>query len=270
MHAPTLTPSLQPSAIPAAWRSGANRLVSCGGRPGVQLRLVSLVEPPLLLDEGFPQASGLWVSSQLRFSCGMNSLALLHMAMHGLLIRLESMAGASHGMAANHTLRMLVEGRLTHVFASTADFQRLTGHADDGTAPLPRLVDIDVEHDWLVVDAQRGFHNARPAPALIAGLVRLAEIPRAARRLDMLPDTGPAGPDGDRLALLLEAARALAQQDLGDRGATLSQDAGTLASRLGVRTLVQWLLSDLPLPDALAPVAGPAEKQVAGFQGFLQ
>ncbi|WP_046060347.1 hypothetical protein [Paracidovorax citrulli] len=270
MHAHTLTPSLPPSAIPAAWRSGANRLVSCGGRPGVQLRLVSLVEPPLLLDEGFPQASGLWVSSQLRFSRGMNSLALLHMAMHGLLIRLESMAGAGRCRDANHTLRMLVEGRLTHVFASTADFQSLTGHADADPPSLPRLVDIDLEHDWLVVDAQRGFDNARPSPALIAGLVRLAEIPKAARRLDTLPDAGPAGPDGDRLALLLEAARALAQQDLGDRAATLSQDAGTLASRLGVRTLVQWLLSDLPLPDALLPGAEPAEQQFAGFQGLLQ
>ncbi|WP_201501095.1 hypothetical protein, partial [Klebsiella oxytoca] len=115
-----------PAAMPAAWRSGATRLVPCGGRPGVQLRLVPLVEPPLLQGDGFPQAAGLWVSSQLRTPCATAQLARMHIALQGLLLRMEALAGG-RAPASHPGLRMLVEGRLAHVYAGTSDFLLLTG-----------------------------------------------------------------------------------------------------------------------------------------------
>ncbi|SFD78299.1 hypothetical protein [Paracidovorax konjaci] len=247
MHASTLTPPSPSPAAPVAWRSGASRLVSRAGLPGVQLQLLSLVDPPVLLDDGFPQTSGLWVSSHLRFTGGAASLTRLHLALQGLLLRLETLAGPGC-TAMNHTLRMLVDNRLTHVYASTADFQRLIGQYEPAPSREPQLVSIDVAHDWLVVDAQQSFENASPSAALIAALVRLAEVPGAARRRLAVPGETLESAQGANRSLMLETARALAQRGLGDSAAALSNPASALASQLGHGSLVQWLLTDLPIP----------------------
>lgn len=245
------TPSTPPAAMLAAWRCGATRLVAGSGRAGVQLRLVSLVEPPLWREDGFPQAAGLWVSSQLRTPCGTTQLALMHIALQGLLLRMESLAG-SHVPASHPSLRMLVEGRLAHVYASTSDFLQLTGASGAGEDALCRPVGIDPGRDWLVVDVQQGFQDARPTPALIAGLAHLAEMPLFARHKGTL--------HGGAQGLLLEGARELLQQALqGDPDASPSPSTAALAARFGASDLVQWLLTDRPLPADMREGAGPAE-----------
>lgn len=262
MHAAEVTrggprPAL-PAAPPAAWRSGATRLVQCGGRRGVQLRLVSLVEPPLLQGDGFPQAAGLWVSSQLRTTCPTAQLARMHIALQGLLLRVESLAGG-RAPAAHPGLRMLVEGRLAHVYADTSDFLLLTGGSGPrGDAP-GRPVGIDPGNDWLVVDVEQAFQDTRPTPALIAGLARLAEMPLPARRR--------ATQHGGAQALLLKGARALLAQALqGGPDAALPPSAAALAARFGAAALVRWLLTDRPLPAATPEGTAPAERVDALLQ----
>lgn len=252
--APAPTP---PAAVPAAWRCGATRLVAGGGRTSVQLRLVSLVEPPLWQEDGCPQAAGLWVPSHWRTPCGTTQLALMHIALQGLLLRMESLAG---GRAASHaSLRMLVEGRLAHVYASTSDFLQLTGGNGTGEDALCRPVGIDPANDWLVVDVQQGFQDARPTPALIAGLAHLAEMPLAARRKGTL--------HGGAQALLLEGARQLLEHALqGGPDAALSPSTAALAARFGASDLVQWLLTDRPLPATTPEGAGPKERVDALLQ----
>ncbi len=256
MHAAEVTreglqPAL-PAALPAAWRSGATRLVQCGGRRSVQLHLVSLVEPPLLQGDGFPQAAGLWVSSPLRTPCATAQLARMHIALQGLLVRVESLAGG-RAPADHPGLRMLVEGHLAHVYADTSDFLLLTGGSGPHGGAPGRAVGIAPGNDWLVVDVEQGFQDVRPTPALIAGLARLAEMPLPARRRTTQ--------HGGAQALLLEAARALLAQALqGGPDAALPPSAASLAARFGAGALVQWLLTDRPLPAATPEGADRAER----------
>ncbi len=258
MHAHALNRRAKPYATPAAWRCGATRLVAGSGRASVQLRLVSLVEPPLLQEDGFPQAAGLWVSSQLRPPCGTTPLALMHFALQGLLLRMESLA-VEQVPASHPTLRMLVEGRLAHVFASTSEFLQLTGGGDAGEDALCRPVGIDPENEWLVVDVQQGFQDARPTPALIAGLAHLAEMPLPARRKGTL--------HGGAQALLLEGARQLLEQALqGEPDAAPSPSTTALAARFGASALVQWLLTDRPLSATMPEGAGHTERMAALLQ----
>ncbi|RAR72715.1 hypothetical protein AX018_10778 [Paracidovorax anthurii] len=250
MHASPLTSPPLPSPPSSAWRSGASRLVSRSGGPGVQLRLLSLVDPPVLLDDGFPQTSGLWVSSHLRFAGGVTSLTRLHLALQGLLLRLETLAGPGC-TALNTTLRLLVDSRLTHVYASSVDFQRLTGQFSPAGSRDPSVVGIDEMQEWLVVDAQQSFENAAPSAALISSLVRMAEVPGTARRRPLMPGDATDAALGTSHALMLETARALAQRSLGDTAVALSQPAMDLAARLGPAPLLHWLLTDLPIPASV-------------------
>ncbi len=237
---------------PQAWGAGAHRIVPHDGA-GVRLRLVSMVQPPILLDDGFPRSSGLWVSSNLLLPGCESALTQRHMAVQGLLVRLEALAG-QEGRELNRTLRLFSDNRLSQVHANSADFERLSAPSGlSGPAVPPVCGDaiacIDEEREWLLVDAQKGFHPGGMAPsaALIASIVRLAEVPVHARR--RLVDAGdPAGTIEAARPLVLEAARALVQQGLGDTKVQLSAQAIALGEHLSPAHLIQWLLTDAALP----------------------
>ncbi|WCM87876.1 hypothetical protein [Acidovorax sp. NCPPB 3576] len=249
---PSTSMSASAKQPPQAWGAGAHRIVPHEG-VGVRLRLVSMVQPPIFLDDGFPRSSGLWVSSNLLLPGCESALTQRHMAVQGLLVRLEALAG-QEGRTLNRTLRLFSDNRLSQVHASSADFERLSapsglsgpaGPAASGT----ETACIDEEREWLLVDAQKGFHpgGVAPSAALIAALVRLAEVPVHARR--RLVDAGdPAGTIEAAKPLVLEAARALAQQGLGDTKVQLSAQAIALAEHLSPAHLIQWLLTDAALP----------------------
>lgn len=258
-----LTLLRQPSApLPDGGPDGALPL-SFIGRAGGALRRVSLVEPPVQRRDGLPQASDLWVSPSLHALCGTASLAPLHLALQGLLVRLETLAGGD-GAALHPMLRVLVEGGFAPAYATTSDFLHLTAPwgtdigTEDGVGTGARTVDADAGEGWLIVDVQQGFQHARPAPALIAGLARLAEMPAAARR--------PEGLHGDAQALLLRGARHLLEHALhGGPAMEVPPAAAALASRFGARPLMRWLLTDHPLPAAVPPARRGAGMLRNGF-----
>ncbi|GKT20978.1 hypothetical protein [Acidovorax sp. SUPP3334] len=247
MPSPSLRAATPP---PQAWGAGAHRIVPNGG-VGVRLRLVSMVQPPIFLDDGFPRSSGLWVSSNLLLPGCESALTQRHMALQGLLVRLETLAG-EEGRSLNRALRLLSDNQLSQVHANSADFERLrlpAAAAGDTAHGSAAIACIDEEREWLLVDAQQGFQpgSVSPSPALIASLVRLAEVPAHARR--KLVDAGdPAGNIESAKPLVLEAARAFAQQGLGDTKVQLSAQALALADQLSPVHLIQWLLTDAALP----------------------
>jgi hypothetical protein len=212
---------------------------------------MSLVEPPVLLDEGDPRAAGIWVSEELSVSGGAQGLTRRHLALQGTLLRLGALGG-DDGLATNRMLRTLVSSDLTHVHVSSADFHHLAADfAPLGAeeAAQASVAFVDESRDWLVIDAERGFGGAGPdpAPALLAALARVAELPYPARRR-------LAGP-GDSLEsletwrpLMLETARKLMRRSLGEPGVSLTERAADLARHLGPVPLIHWLLSDLPMP----------------------
>jgi len=259
MPSPSLRAATPP---PQAWGAGAHRIVPHGG-VGVRLRLVSMVQPPIFLDDGFPRSSGLWVSSNLLLPGCESALTQRHMALQGMLVRLETLAG-EEGRSLNRALRLLSDNQLSQVHANSADFERLRlpcatagGGAGDAAHADAAIACIDEEREWLLVDAQQGFQpgSVAPSPALIASLVRLAEVPAHARR--KLVDAGdPAENIESAKPLVLEAARALAQQGLGDTKVQLSAQAIALADHLSPAHLIQWLLTDAALPfrDKALPI----------------
>ncbi|GEM_PF-5644669 len=262
-----LTRLRQPSALPPDGGPDVALPLSFIGRAGGALRRVSLVEPPVQRPDGQPQASDLWVSPSLHALYGTASLVPLHMALQGLLVRLESLAGGD-GAALHPMLRVLVKGRFAHAYATTSDFLHLTAPwgtdigTEDGIGTGARTVDAEAGEGWLIVDVQQGFQHGRPVPALIAGLARLAEMPVAARRSE--------GLHGDAQALLLQGARHLLQHALhGDPAMEVPPAAAALASRFGERPLVRWLLTDHPLPAAVPPARRGAGMLRKGFRAVV-
>jgi hypothetical protein len=251
-HLPSPFPGLMPSLPQPPRRPGrAITPPSRGSRPGLQLRMLSLVEPPVLVDDGDPRAAGVWVSEDMSVAGGATGLTKRHLALEGVLLRL-SMLGGKDGLATNRMLRTLVGSELTHVHVSSSDFKYLAADfaplgSDD---PTPFSVAfIDESRDWLVLDAERAFtsQSPEPTPALLAALARLAELPYPARRrlatsgesLESLETWKP---------LMLETARKLMRRSLGEPGVGLSERAADLARQLGPAPLIHWLLSDLPMP----------------------
>jgi hypothetical protein len=224
---------------------------SRGSRAGLQLRLLSLVDPPVMVDEGDPRAAGIWVSEDMSVAGGAHGLATRHLALQGVLLRL-SMLGGSEGMATNRALRTLTSSDLTHVHLSSADFQHLaadfTPLGSDETAPVG-VAFIDEARDWLVLDAERSFSSKHPepTPALLAALARLAELPYPSRRRLATPGESLESLETWR-PLLLDTARKLMRRSLGEPGVGLTERAADLARQLGPAPLIHWLLSDLPMP----------------------
>jgi hypothetical protein len=224
---------------------------SRGSRSGLQLRLLSLVDPPVLADEGDPRAAGVWVSEDMSVMGGAHGLTTRHLALQGVLLRL-GMLGGTEGVATNRALRTLTSSDLTHVHVNSADFRHLAADftplgGDESTAVSVAF--IDETRDWLVLDAERSFSSKHPepTPALLAALARLAELPYPARRRLSNP--------GDSLEnletwrpLLLDTARKLMRRSLGEPGVGLTERAADLARQLGAVPLIHWLLSDLPMP----------------------
>jgi hypothetical protein len=252
MHAHSLSPSSLPF-VPDRRPGRANAPISRGSRAGLQLRMLSLVDPPVMAHEGNPRAAGLWVSDEMSQVSGERAVTTRHLELQGVLLRLEMLAGPE-GLATNRALRLLTGSELTHVHASSSDFGQLaadfTPLGSDDT-PIAGVAFIDETRDWLVLDAERSFigGGTRPAPALIAALAQLAELPYPARRR-LHAVSGPTEGAETWRALMLEAARKLTRRSLGEPGVGLSERAGELAQQLGPMPLIQWLLSDLPMPVA--------------------
>jgi hypothetical protein len=258
MHAHTLThfpspfPGVMPP-LPTPPRRPGRRITppSRGSRSGPQLRLLSLVDPPVLMDEGDPRAAGIWVSEDMPVSGGTQGVTRRHLALQGTLLRL-AMLGGSDGLATNRMLRTLVSSDLTHVHVSSADFQSLAADfaplGSDEAAPAS-VAFVDESRDWLVLDAERSFtgQNPEPTPALLAALARVAELPYPARRRLAAPGESHESLETWR-PLVLETARKLMRRSLGEPGVSLSDRAVDLARQLGPVPLVHWLLSDLPMP----------------------
>lgn len=250
-HFPSPFPGLMPSLPQPPRRPGRGITPpSRGSRPGLQLRMLSLVEPPVLVDEGDP-AAGVWVSEDMSVAGGATGLTKRHLALQGVLLRL-SMLGGSDGLATNRKLRTLVGSELTHVYVSSSDFQHLAADfvplGCDEPAPVGAAF-VDESRDWLVLDAERSFtsQSPEPTPALLASLARLAELPYPARR--RLNTSGESVESLETWKpLMLETARKLMRRSLGEPGVGLSERAADLARQLGPAPLIHWLLSDLPMP----------------------
>lgn len=251
-HFPPPFPGLMPPLPQPPRRPGRGITPpSRGSRPGLQLRMLSLVDPPVLRDAGDPRAAGVWVSEDMSVAGGATGLTKRHLALQGVLLRL-SMLGGSDGVATNRMLRTLVGSELTHVHVSSSDFRRLAADfvplGSDDPAPAD-VAFIDESREWLVLDAERSFssQSPQPTPALLAALARLAELPYPARRR-----LAAAGESGECLEtwkpLMLETARKLMRRSLGEPGVGLSDRAADLARQLGPAPLIHWLLSDLPMP----------------------
>ncbi|MGM9488024.1 hypothetical protein [Ideonella sp. YS5] len=258
MYAPTPThfpprfPGVMPPLPTTPRRPGRGITPpSRGSRTGLQLRLLSLVDPPVLADEGDPRAAGVWVSEDMSVAGGAHGLTTRHLALQGVLLRL-SMLGGHEGLATNRALRTLTSSDLTHVHVSSSDFQHLaadfTPLGSDEVAPIS-VAFIDETRDWLVLDAERSFSSKHPepTPALLAALARLAELPYPARRCLTQPGESPESLEALR-PLLLDTARKLMRRSLGEPGVGLTEHAADLARQLGPVPLIHWLLSDLPMP----------------------
>lgn len=255
-HAPTHFPPLFPGVMPTVptppRRPGRGITPpSRGSRPGLQLRRLSLMDPPVMMGEGDPRAAGVWVSEDMSVAGGATGLTRRHLALQGVLLRL-SMLGGSDGLATNRMLRTLVSSELTHVHVSSSDFQYLAADFTPLGSEEPAQVGvafIDESRDWLVLDAERCFSSQHidPTPALLASLARLAELPYPARRRLVTPGESLESIETWR-PLMLEAARKLMRRSLGEPGVGLSERAAELARQLGPAPLIHWLLSDLPMP----------------------
>jgi hypothetical protein len=251
-HLPSPLPGLMPLAPTPSRRPGRAIVPpSRGSRTGPQLRLLSLVDPPVLRDEGDPRAAGIWVSEDMLGNGGVQGLTRRHLALQGTLLRLGMLAG-SEGLATNRMLRTLVSSELTHVHVSSADFQRLAADfaplgSDEATTASVAFV--DESRDWLVLDAERSFtgHAPEPTPALLAALARAAELPYPARRRLATAGESPESLETWR-PLMLETARKLMRRSLGEPGVSMSERATELTRQLGPAPLIHWLLSDLPMP----------------------
>jgi len=259
IHNPSPLPGLMTSIPPSPRRAGRGITpLSRGSRAGLPLRLLSLVDPPVLVDEGDPRAAGVWVSEDMSVSGGTHGLTRRHLALQGTLLRL-GMLGGSHAVATNRKLRTLLGSELTHVHVSSADFRYLAADfaplgSEEATSATSAATSISVafideSRDWLVLDAERSFagNSPEPTPALLAALARLAELPYPARRR-----LTTAGESLEDLAtwrpLLLDTARKLMRRSLGEPGVGLTERASELARQLGPAPLIHWLLSDLPMP----------------------
>lgn len=261
MHAHTLTQSPSPFSglmppLPTPARRPGRGITppSRGSRAGLQLRLLSLVDPPVMMGEGDPRAAGIWVSQDMPVNGGTDGVTRRHLALQGTLLRL-AMLGGSEGLATNRMLRTLTSSELTHVHVNSADFQSLAadftplGGGNETTAPSVAFV--DESRDWLVIDAERGFtgRHPEPTPALLAALARAAELPYPSRRRLGTPDESLESIETWR-PLMLETARKLTRRSLGEPGVSLSDRAADLARQLGPAPLIHWLLADLPMPAA--------------------
>lgn len=246
MLANALTPTW--SLVPPPLQPMRRSTTPNGAKQAVSLRLHSLVDPPVQGNDIHLKASGVWVSNGESPQIGSREVTARHLALQGLLLKLELLAG-SHGPQANRMLRRMTEGQLTHVYASSADFRHLVREVPSSETHLAApAAFIDDAREWLVVDSQQAFAgtSADPSPALITSLAHLAEPSPFERRVLALSDD-PRDAQGALNALLLDTARKLMRRQLGEPGITLSGPAVELAKRLGEVNLVHWLLVDLPL-----------------------
>lgn len=257
MHASALSSSEPPLRM--ATRPQRHLPLARGSRQGVSLRLQSLVEPPLRGDEHLVKAAGVWYSDNGALSTDVRCLTARHLALQGLLLKLELLAG-TEGPLTNHTLRLLTGNRLSHVYACADDFRSLACETSWARGnPTTHAAFIDEVKDWLVLDAEQAFidYSAQPSPMLISALAHLAELPFPAQRLFAQIEGSAGGRVNELGPLMLDTARKLIRSELGEAGITLSGPAAELVRRMGPAALVHWLLADIPTHPITIDVSTP-------------
>ena len=257
MHASALTSSEPP--LRASLRPQRHMPLTRGPRQSVSLRLQSLVDPPLRGDEHHARSAGVWFSDDGSLSTDARCLTARHLALQGLLLKLEVLAG-TQGPLTNRALRLLTGNRLSHVYACAEDFRRLACETSWARGnPTTHAAFIDEVRDWLVLDAEQAFidHSARPSSMLISALAHLAELPFPAQRAWARLDGAPGLQASELGPLMLDTARKLIRTELGEAGITLSVPAAELVERMGPTALVHWLLADLPTHVIPMDLAAP-------------